>query len=264
MKFYVKYWALLMLILSPAIFAQSNLEVEFTVTDRSEGTENLVVGVDSSATEGLDPMLSEKELPPMPPSGIFDARLKLPTDVYSLIDLREGLNFGDGTEYILTWQLGQDADGFFIEWTLPENVGMNIQDISGSLIDKDFEDGPGELLVNDPLIRTLKLTLSGSTIVGVEENLPREFQLKQNYPNPFNPSTTIEFQVPVSSDVSIDLYNLLGQKVKELTNDSFAAGTYTINLNAPDLPSGIYIYSITAHGKDGKRYIESKKMTLIK
>lgn len=264
MKFYSKYWILFLLILSTEIFAQSNIEVEFIVTDRSEETEYLVVGVDSSATEGLDPLLSEKELPPMPPSGIFDARLKLPTDDYSLIDLREGSNFGNGTEYILSWQLGQDADGFYMKWTLPENVELNIQDISGSLINRDFEDGPGELLINDSLIRTLKLTLTGPIIVGVEEYLPREFQLKQNYPNPFNPSTTIEFQVPVISDVSIDLYNLLGQKVKELTKDSFATGTHTINLNTPDLPSGVYIYSITANGKDGISYIESKKLTLIK
>ena len=106
-----------------------------------------------------------------------------------------------------------------------------------------------------------------STIVGVEEEtsqVPTEFSLSQNYPNPFNPTTQIKFNVPVQSKVSLIVYNVAGQEVKRLVNQDYAAGSHSITFNAAGLSSGVYIYKLNATGIDGKTYVSSQKMTLMK
>ena len=86
-----------------------------------------------------------------------------------------------------------------------------------------------------------------------------EFALKQNYPNPFNPSTTISYSIDASSDVSLVIYNMLGQKVATLVNNKQKEGNYTVNWDATNLASGIYIYRLSA----GNQTI-TRKMNLIK
>jgi hypothetical protein len=90
-------------------------------------------------------------------------------------------------------------------------------------------------------------------------NSPTNFKLNQNYPNPFNPSTTISFSIPVQENVSIVIYNILGMKVATLLNEVKAAGNYTLNFNARNLPSGIYFYKL-----ESGSYTSVKKMILIK
>lgn len=85
------------------------------------------------------------------------------------------------------------------------------------------------------------------------------YQLKQNFPNPFNPSTTIKFNLPAAEIVKLNVYNVLGQKVKTLVNGFKDAGIHKIEFNAEQLPGGIYIYQIITG-----RFSESKKMILIK
>lgn len=92
-----------------------------------------------------------------------------------------------------------------------------------------------------------------------ERIIPTDFKLNQNYPNPFNPSTTIEFSLPEASIVKIAVYNLLGQQVAEIVNETKSAGTHSMQWNASDLSSGMYIYSLEANGN-----IITKKMTLLK
>ncbi|MCG6912882.1 T9SS type A sorting domain-containing protein [bacterium BMS3Abin03] len=101
------------------------------------------------------------------------------------------------------------------------------------------------------------------TSVG-NEVAPDEFALQQNYPNPFNPTTTIGFTVPVDAYVTISVYNVIGEKVSEILNEEFTAGTNKVVFNADGLPSGIYFYKIDAIGKEGSHYTSIKKMTLIK
>jgi hypothetical protein len=94
--------------------------------------------------------------------------------------------------------------------------------------------------------------------------LPKSFSVSQNYPNPFNPTTTIEFDVPTKSQVTLTVYNVLGQKVKTLVNQEMAAGTFKTEWDgrgesgAP-ISSGIYFYKFEAGS-----YVMTKKMVMLK
>ena len=86
-----------------------------------------------------------------------------------------------------------------------------------------------------------------------------KYQLNQNYPNPFNPSTNISYTIPVSEFVSLEVYNVLGEKVKTLVNDIQPAGGHLVNFNADYLASGMYIYKLTTGN-----FVKTMKMTLLK
>ena len=100
------------------------------------------------------------------------------------------------------------------------------------------------------------------TTVGNEDELANveTFRLNQNYPNPFNPSTTISFNLPNAADVTLSVYNVLGQRVATLLNNrKYTSGSHTLSFDASNLASGIYIYRIQAGS-----YTSQKRMTLIK
>ena len=88
---------------------------------------------------------------------------------------------------------------------------------------------------------------------------PTEYKLLQNYPNPFNPSTTISYSIPKQSQVTLKIYDILGNEIKMLVNEEKTAGTYKINFNASDLSSGIYFYKL-----ETDNYVKCKKMILLK
>ncbi len=100
-----------------------------------------------------------------------------------------------------------------------------------------------------------------STDIGGENNgfLPAKFELVQNYPNPFNPTTTIEFSLPKAGQVSLKVYNVLGQEAAVLVDEPKSAGNYSIEFNAGNLPSGVYFYKLTHQNGS-----ETRKMMLIK
>lgn len=99
----------------------------------------------------------------------------------------------------------------------------------------------------------------GNVAVTEEEILAEDFQLKQNYPNPFNNNTKIEFCLPQQSKVMLTVYNILGQKVSELVNETMSSGQHIINFNINDLSSGVYFYTLKAGNN-----IATKKMLYLK
>lgn len=102
---------------------------------------------------------------------------------------------------------------------------------------------------------------SNEVFAGV--SAPKNFVLMQNYPNPFNPSTTIEYSIPQTSNVSIEIYSIIGELVTSLVNQSLDTGYHRFNFDAGNLPSGTYIYQLKASGQNGT-FIEAKKMLLMK
>jgi protocatechuate 3,4-dioxygenase beta subunit len=113
------------------------------------------------------------------------------------------------------------------------------------------------------IIAASKEAYAKYVLVGVQEDAvvtaPKDFALDQNYPNPFNPSTTIAFDIPSASFVSLRVYNILGQEVAALVDEVRPAGRYHERWNANSVASGIYFYNIRAGS-----FTQTRKMLLVK
>jgi len=98
-------------------------------------------------------------------------------------------------------------------------------------------------------------------VVGVdnEPSLVNTFNIEQNYPNPFNPSTSIKYSLAEAGNVSLKVYDVLGEEVATLVNSTQNAGSYNVNFDASNLASGLYIYTIQTGN-----FVSSKKMMLLK
>ncbi len=97
-------------------------------------------------------------------------------------------------------------------------------------------------------------------IAGEDILLPKKFELMQNYPNPFNPVTNIKYAVPKLTHIMVEVYNVLGQRIKTLVNEEKQAGYYIIDFDASNLASGFYIYRL----ESGSRFNAVKKMIVTK
>jgi hypothetical protein len=99
--------------------------------------------------------------------------------------------------------------------------------------------------------------LSGITIIN--NQIPETFSLKQNYPNPFNPSTIIKYQLPTNNYVTLKIYDMTGKEVATLVNEQLQPGTYEVNFDGSNIPSGVYFYKLKAG-----EFSQIRKMILIK
>ena len=106
--------------------------------------------------------------------------------------------------------------------------------------------------------------------IGSEELLPKTYEMSNNLPNPFNPVTTIRYQLPEPGDVRINIYNILGQKVRSLVERAHQAGFHEVTWNSKDdvgksVSSGVYLFKIEILGIEEERKFSSvKKMVLLK
>jgi hypothetical protein len=99
---------------------------------------------------------------------------------------------------------------------------------------------------------SLKLASSGP-------ELPKQFVLRQNYPNPFNPSTVIRYELPVKSNVTLKVYNLLGEEVATLVEEPEEAGYKSVTWDAGMSPSGVYFYRLSAG-----TFTQTNKLLVVK
>ncbi len=90
-------------------------------------------------------------------------------------------------------------------------------------------------------------------------SVPTVFGLAQNYPNPFNPATTIQYQIPVTSRVTLNVYDILGKEVATLVNETKEPGSYTAQFDGTQFSSGLYVYTINAG-----TFTAARKMVLTK
>jgi hypothetical protein len=151
-----------------------------------------------------------------------------------IADYIDSLNQAAGTGVVLS-----------LNWTVFASDGVN---------ETEASNGP------------LSVTFDAGWVLGVDEEMgiPDVFALQQNYPNPFNPVTTIRFDVPQESHIRMDIYNLLGQRVRTLVNSDMRAGYHAISWNGTNdmgkpLSSGMYIYSL--HSSE---FTSVKKLVLMK
>lgn len=100
------------------------------------------------------------------------------------------------------------------------------------------------------------------SVIGINQvstEIPKEFSLSQNYPNPFNPKTIINFQLTISSDVKLIVYDLSGREIETLVNEQLKPGTYKVDFNGSKYSSGVYFYQLAA-----ENFSQTKRMVLVK
>ena len=179
--------------------------------------------------------LDQYELPPMPPSGMFDVRFgsnRIAEDINSSVKTIDM----SGITYPLTVRV--------------EGMDMRLMDVTGKQLNVNLKDGE-DIVIGDATIQKLMVT---------GELIPDVYALEQNYPNPFNPSTVIEFSLPEDvSNVKLSIYNALGERVAELVNSSLTAGRYQYQWNAQNVATGMYIYELRTD-----KFVSVKKMMLLK
>jgi len=113
--------------------------------------------------------------------------------------------------------------------------------------------------IDDTLGIVMYDAFDGTTKVPEQKQIPSGFVLCQNYPNPFNPSTTIRFSVFQKEQVSLVVFNSLGQEIETLVKEEKERGNYEVNFNASNLPSGFYFYRLQTGA-----LVETRKMVLLK
>ena len=176
----------------------------------------------------------------------------------------------DGNKVTLNWETATEINnlGFDIERTT--SVKNNNWEKIGFVEGNGTSTEPHTYFFSDKNLSSgtynyrLKQTDNNGTYkyINLDESFtvqPVEFNLSQNYPNPFNPATMIKYSLPEASRVSLKVYNVIGKEVETLVNDEKPAGTYEVNFDAAQLPSGIYFYQL----KTGN-FVETKKMVYQK
>ena len=175
-----------------------------------------------------------------------------------------------GSTVVLTdWRLvNTGADYYtYADWPIPVDLSYSDADLKTAGLDGlplgDLNWFPTEYQTwwaqRDAEYVTINAALDG--VVGVAEPpaAASKFALAQNYPNPFNPSTVISYSIPKASNVTLKVYDVLGNEVATLVNQFQNANSYKVNFNAASLASGVYIYKIEAGN-----FTMSKKMLLLK
>jgi hypothetical protein len=179
--------------------------------------------------------ISNFELPPVPPAGIFDVRYASNRNVELLGDAKE-INISSA-QYPVTIQTN--------------GIELRVRDraTNGKLVNEVI-----------PANGTLRITNPAVSVIEVQTTeTPLSYELMQNYPNPFNPTTSIKFGLPEKANVSLAIYNQLGEKIATLVNGELGAGYHKVEWNASNMTSGIYFYEIRTD-----KFSEVKKLILMK
>ncbi|NWF50957.1 MAG: T9SS type A sorting domain-containing protein [Ignavibacteriaceae bacterium] len=169
-----------------------------------------------------------------------------------------GLPLPEAASHCVIGKIGDSGDPFYVG-----RNGSFVANVSGQLFlglnDNIFWDNYGYYVAF--------ITSTGTvTDVNHEQNHGNlnDYNLSQNFPNPFNPSTSIQYNVPGSANVQLTIYDINGQKVKELINEFRNSGNYTVTWDAKDnfgnkVSSGTYFYQVQVGN-----FIQTKKMILLK
>lgn len=188
------------------------------------------------------------------------------------VELASFTSTANGRDVTLNWTTATETNnsGFDVErsvngiWSKVGNVsgnGTTTSPVNYTFTDRNLASGKYNYRLKqiDFNGNFEYFNLSSEVNVGI----PEKYNLAQNYPNPFNPSTTISYDLPFDSKVSIKLFDMSGREVSSLVNEVKTAGYYSVNFNASNLSSGVYFYRISAEG-NGQNFVSTKKMMLVK
>jgi hypothetical protein len=171
-------------------------------------------------------------------------------------------NYGDGMSYDLNVRYASASGGtnfLHMSIQMAQNSAHQIEPVW-----TDLGNEPVTIFIdlgNDGTIDDTIFVKNQATNMEDEGSLlsPDSYNLAQNFPNPFNPTTSIRYSIPKRSNVTLKVYDILGNEVANLVNEEKDQGVYTVNFNAIGLSSGIYFYTLRAEG-----FIQTKKMLLLK
>ena len=194
---------------------------------------------------------------------LFSFTARLTDDQRSVLlewrTLTENNNYGFEVE-----RRGAGASNFVtLQNSFVPGAGTTYQPQRYSYVDADVV--PGEWWYRlkqidlDQTIHYTETVFIGVTTGVKEESIPREFALHQNYPNPFNPSTTIKYELPQPSHVTLTVYDLLGREVATLVNVGEEPGYKSVKWNAVGVSTGVYFCRLSAGN-----FVQTKKMLLLK
>lgn len=180
----------------------------------------------------------------------------------------------NGNNVVLNWSTATETNnhGFEIQKKAGnEFVGVGFIDGFGTTTEaKSYSYTDSKVGAGVHVYRLKQLDFDGafeySSEVEVEvgAGVPSVFALDQNYPNPFNPSTRISYSLATDANVTLKVFDVLGQEVMTLLNSAIVAGSHEVTFDASNLNSGVYFYTIDAKGIDGQNFTSTKKMILTK
>jgi len=228
---------------------------KFNVGDANGGNQTLYV---YNASRGLALGKQDFDLPPAPPQGIFNARFNSDKFIESVPAGRGlkniAINVQDAALPItLNWNIKPENGTRY--WLIMRGGRVEITG-SSSFSFYELDNGQIRLQAESQPCEQLK------TVFNYQEDVkakPKTYVLSQNIPNPFNPSTIIQYELPEESQVTLQVYNTLGQEVASLVNEVQVAGNKTVVFDASNFPSGVYFYKLSAGS-----FTQIKKMLLIK
>jgi hypothetical protein len=212
-----------------------------TSADYTNGGKIIITDSDSKSFTLYNISIDDKDdlnkynLPPVPPEGLFDVRFSSQRFVEDLSIGNQTIDL-NGVQYPVT--------------VLVENMKIKLQDVSAKVLNTELTSGE-KVVVHQNAITKFIITLI--------EAAPVNYVLEQNYPNPFNPSTSIKYQIPELSIVTLKVYDVLGNEIAILINEEKLPGNYELKFDATKLASGVYFYQLKAGS-----FTDIKKMILIR
>jgi hypothetical protein len=193
--------------------------------------------------------------------------------------------------YELKWSESKDVDGETIDYLLYVKIGVlepdEIYDTTSTSIPITYQEFVENVFEPFPMLPRVTVQFTMEATDGIDtvkitgdnrvlfvnryeylstegEGIPTEFALHENYPNPFNPTTTLRFDFPELSDMTLTIYNMLGQKVKTFSMQSIPAGYHSVTWDATNdlgvqVGAGVYLYQLQT-----KDFVKTRKMVLLK
>jgi hypothetical protein len=154
-----------------------------------------------------------------------------------------------------------DASPIFEFLNNPEVSSIKVSTMANRIVylGIGFEQVSDAVAQDSIIARSVRWLTANTVGVNNDVTKPLSYSLEQNYPNPFNPSTRITYSVLQEGPVSIKVFDMIGQEIVTLVNEVKKAGTYSVNFNALNLSSGVYIYQMKAGD-----FISAKKMSILK